>query len=282
MNADAITVRGLLVAAAGDLGGDESTREVELLLGHALGRDRAWLYAHADDPLPVADAVRFHALLKRRAEGEPMAYITGHREFWSLDLLVTPAVLIPRAETELLVEVVLRHVPQGAQMEIADLGTGSGAIALAIARERPRVRVLATEVSDDALDVARSNAERLGIRNVEFAQGSWCEPLLGRQFDLIVANPPYVAEADLHLVRGDLRFEPPVALASGNEGLDAMRTIIRDAPAHLKPGGRLLFEHGFEQGGAARERLTESGFVEVFTESDLEQRERVSGGVHPR
>jgi release factor glutamine methyltransferase len=273
-----ITARGLLVAAAGNLGGEESAREVELLLGHALGRDRAWLYAHADDALGADAAVRFHALLVRRAEGEPLAYILGRREFWSLDLLVTPDVLIPRAETELLVELALQRIPQNIQVEIADLGTGSGAIALALARERPLARVLATDSSAAALGVARSNAERLGIGNVEFAQGDWCAALAERKFDLIVANPPYVADADLHLIRGDLRFEPPVALASGAEGLDAIRIVVRDAPAHLKSGGWLLLEHGFEQGSTVREQLSKSGFVEVYTESDLEGRERVSGG----
>ena len=278
MSTGAITARGLLAAAAVDGRDSESAREVELLLGHALGRDRAWLYAHADDALAAADAVRFYALLRRRAEGEPIAYLTGHREFWSLDLAVTPDVLIPRAETELLVELALARIPQNAAVEIADLGTGSGAIALALARERPRARVLATDASAAALGVARGNAQRLGIANVDFAQGDWCAALGGRRFDLIVANPPYVADADLHLVRGDLRFEPPCALASGKDGLDAIGVISRAAAAHLKPGAWLLFEHGFEQGPAARTQLTAGGFDEVFTTSDLEGRERVSGG----
>jgi len=274
----AITARGLLTAAAGNLGGDESAREVELLLSHALGHDRAWLYAHADDPLAVADAVRFHALLRRRAAGEPVAYLIGRREFWSLDLTVTPAVLIPRPETELLVELALQRIPQSTEMDIVDLGTGSGAIALALARERPCTRMLATDASAAALKVARGNAERLGIRNVQFTQSDWCAAFGGAKFDLIVSNPPYIADADIHLEQGDLRLEPRTALASGADGLDAIRIIIGAAPAHLKPGGWLLFEHGYAQGAAARTLLGKSGFVEVFTARDLEQRERVSGG----
>lgn len=279
MSAGPITVRGLLAAAGTQLDGDEAAREVELLLAHALGRGRAWLYAHGDDSLAAEAAIRFHGLLMRRARGEPLAYILGRREFWSLDLVVTPDVLIPRHETELLVELALQKIPQGKKVEIADLGTGAGGIALALARERPLARVLATDVSAAALMVARGNAKQLGIDNVEFAEGDWCAALGERKFELIAANPPYVADVDLHLVRGDLRFEPPVALASGAAGLDALGIIVRDAPAHLRSGGWLLFEHGFEQGPAARAALTQSGFVGVFTHSDLEGRERVSGGA---
>ena len=271
-------MRGLLAAAAGELSGDESAREVELLLSHALRRDRAWLRAHADDPLAAEDAVQFHALLLRRTAGEPLAYIIGRREFWSLDFTVTPDVLIPRPETELLIEFALQRIPQNAQADIADLGTGSGAIALALAHERPQARVLATDASSAALMVARGNAERLGIRNVEFVRGDWCAGLAERKFDLIVSNPPYIADGDTHLAQGDLRFEPRTALASGADGLDAIRAIVRDAPAHLKPGGWLLLEHGYDQGAPVRRLLEKCGFVEVFTALDLEGRERVSGG----
>jgi release factor glutamine methyltransferase len=260
--------------------GDVAIRESELVLSHVLGRDRAWLYAHADDPLPAAEAVRFHSLLVRRAAGEPLAYIFGRREFWSLDLTVTPDVLIPRPETELLIELALRRISQSAHVDIADLGTGSGAIALALARERPRASVLATDSSAAALTVARGNAERLDIRNIEFLQSDWCAALGKRKFDLIASNPPYIAEADVHLLRGDLRFEPRAALASGSDGLDAICAIVRDAPMYLKPGGWLLFEHGNDQATAVRELLEKSGFVEVFTARDLERRERASGGRH--
>jgi len=281
MTASPITARGLLAAASAELDADGSAREIELLLGHALGKDRAWLYAHADDALAVDGALRFHALLMRRAAGEPIAYIVGRREFWSLDLTVGPDVLIPRPETELLVELALKRIGQNIQVDIADMGTGCGAIALAIACERPRARVLATDASMAALAVARENAGRLGIGNVGFAQGDWCAALGERRFDLIVSNPPYVAQADAHLGQGDLRFEPRVALASGSDGLDAIRSIVAAAPAHLHPHGWLLFEHGHDQGRAARGLLAQSGFVEIFTAPDLEQRERVSGGRPP-
>jgi release factor glutamine methyltransferase len=272
------TVRSALAHAAATLAGDEAMREAELLLQHALDRPRAWLFAHADDVIDAAAAARFRSLVTRRAAGEPLAYVTGHREFWSLDLVVSPDVLIPRAETELLVELALQRIPPAAECDVADLGTGSGAIALAIARERPRARVLASDSSSAALAVARGNAARLAVGNIEFAQGDWCAALGGRRFELIVSNPPYIAAADRNLGQGDLRFEPQAALASGADGLDAIRAIVEAAPAYLKPAGWLLLEHGFEQGRAVRERLEKSGFVEVFTALDLEQRERVSGG----
>jgi release factor glutamine methyltransferase len=272
------TVRSALAHAAATLAGDEASREAELLLQHALDRSRAWLFAHADDTIDAAGAARFRALVSRRATGEPLAYVTGRREFWSLDLAVTPDVLIPRTETELLVELALQRIPDAAGCEVADLGTGTGAIALAIARERPRARVLASDLSYAALAVARGNAGRLAIGNIEFAEGDWCAALAGRRFDLIVSNPPYIAAADSHLGQGDLRFEPRAALASGADGLEAIRTIVYAAPAHLQSAGWLLLEHGFEQGRAVRELLEKSGFVEVFTALDLEQRERVSGG----
>jgi release factor glutamine methyltransferase len=274
----AITTRGLLAAAADNMDDAETAREVELLLGHALGRDRAWLYAHADDALDAADAARFLTLLTRRASGEPIAYLTGRREFWSLDLAVTPDVLIPRPETELLVELALERIAQNVKVDIADLGTGSGAIALALAHERPHAYVVATDSSTAALAVARGNAGRLGIANVEFAHGDWCAALGSRKFDLIVSNPPYIAHADVHLRQGDLRFEPHAALASGADGLDGIRAIVRSAPACLQPGGWLLLEHGHEQAIAVRDLLEKSGFVEVFTGRDLEGRERVTGG----
>jgi release factor glutamine methyltransferase len=214
--------------------------------------------------------------------GEPVAYIIGHRGFHAIDLALTPDVLIPRPETELLVELALQRIPQREEVEIADLGTGSGAIALAVAHARPHVRVLATDANAAALDVARGNAQRLGIGNVEFAQGDWCAALGARRFGLIVSNPPYIAENDEHLARGDLRFEPRRALASGADGLDAIRAIVRDARDHLNAGGRLLLEHGFDQGFAVRGLLKQGGLQDVFTARDLEGRERVSGGIRPR
>jgi len=276
-----VTVRGMLARAAQNLRGDESAREAELLLQHVVQQPRAWLYAHASEPVDAATERRFEELLARRARGEPLAYILGSREFWSLDLSVTPAVLIPRAETELLVEVALRHLAQKQNVDIVDLGTGSGAIALALAHERPLAHVLAVDASEAALEVARGNAQRLNLANVEFLRSDWFAAIGARRFDLVVSNPPYIAAADAHLQRGDLRFEPLQALASGADGLDAIRAIVHAAPRHLRIGGWLLFEHGHDQGGAARELLRQSGFVEVFTEPDLERRERVSGGRAP-
>ena len=275
--------RALMQAAAGSAPAprEEARRETELLLLHVLQQPRAWLYAHTDDAVVEAAARQFHALLARRAAGEPLAYIIGVREFWSLPLTVTPDVLIPRAETELLVELALQRIAREAQVDIADLGTGSGAIALALAHERPHARVLGSDASTAALNVARANAARLGIGNVDFAQGDWCDALGARRFELIVSNPPYIVAHDAHLAQGDLRFEPAAALASGSDGLDAIRAIARAAPAHLQARAWLLLEHGHEQGAAVRAILQQSGFVDVSTMRDLEARERVSGGRMP-
>ena len=255
--------------------------EAELLLAHALGRSRTWLLVHADDEIAADATARFEALVERRVAGEPVAYLTGSRGFWTLDLAVTPATLVPRPETELLVELALARIPVDADARIADLGTGSGAIALAIAKEHPRARVVATDASSDALDVARENAKRNGIANVEFRHGDWFTPLDGEKFDLIASNPPYIAFGDPHLDEGDLRFEPASALSSGSDGLDAIRVIVRDAPSHLRTSGWLLLEHGWEQGEAVRALLREAGFVDVATERDLEGRDRVTLGRQP-
>ncbi len=252
--------------------------DAEWLLAHALGRPRGWLFAHASDPVAVEEAGRFAALLARRQAGEPVAYLTGTQGFWTLELAVTPATLVPRPETELLVELALARLPPDAVARVADLGTGSGAIALAIAAERPRAHVVATDASAAALEVARANAARNRIGNVDFREGDWFGPLAGEAFDLVASNPPYIAEGDAHLGEGDLRFEPPAALASGADGLDAIRAIVAGAPSHLRAGGWLLLEHGLEQGPAVRALLAAAGFVEVGTARDLEHRERVSLG----
>ena len=277
MNPDVPTVARLL-ARARDL---IDPADAALLLAHALGKSRSWLFAHADDALGEAEAARFDVLLARRAAGEPVAYLTGWRGFWTLELAVTPATLVPRPETELLVDLALARLPVDAPVRVADLGTGSGAIALAIASERPRAQVLATDASSAALDVARGNAARNGIGNVAFRLGSWLQPLGEDTFDLIASNPPYIAEGDPHLARGDLRFEPAMALSCGADGLDAIRVIVRDAPACLRPGGWLLLEHGWDQGDAVRALLAAAGFADVATERDLEQRDRVSLGRLP-
>jgi release factor glutamine methyltransferase len=268
-------VREALAAATQRLG---DRAEAELLLLHVLRQPRSWLFAHADEPLEMDVQTSYQELLARREAGEPVAYLVGHRGFWTLDLEVTPATLIPRPETELLVELALQRLPSGFSGQVADLGTGSGAIALAIARERPHAQVIATDASAAALEVARRNAQRHAIDNVSFVQGDWLAPLADQRFDLIASNPPYIEADDPHLARGDLRFEPASALASGHDGLDDIRRIVDGARRHLAPGGWLLFEHGWNQGDAARALLDAAGYAEVFTAPDLEQRDRVSGG----
>lgn len=249
--------------------------EADLLLAHLLQRPSAWLFAHGDAPLDAAQCDAFEALCRRREAGEPIAYIVGRRGFWTLDLEVSPATLIPRPETERLVELALARLPAG-PARVLDLGTGSGAIALAIAAQRPDARIVATDASAAALDVARANARRLALHNVQFRQGDWLAPVAGERFDLVASNPPYIAAADPHLSRGDLRFEPPAALASGADGLDAIRTIAAGAVAHLAPSGWLLVEHGFDQGAAVREVFTGAGLVAAQTAQDLEHRDRVT------
>ena len=254
--------------------------DAEWLLAHALGQTRTWLYAHATDVVVPAQSEHFRALVARRAAGEPVAYLTGRRGFWTFELQVTPDTLIPRPETERLVELALARLPVDRDLRVADLGTGSGAIALALAHERPRAEVLATDASAAALAVARANASALGVDNIAFRLGDWCVALGDQHFDLIAANPPYIADDDPHLSDGDLRFEPGAALTSGADGLDAIRAIIRAAPMHLVPGGWLLLEHGLEQGVAVRALLQSAGLSDVATERDLEDRERVTLGRH--
>lgn len=268
-------LRHTLAAATRRLG---DRADAEVLLLHVLAKPRSWLFAHVGDALDPEVEDAYETMLARREAGEPVAYITGHRGFWTLDLEVTPATLIPRPETELLVELALQRLSPDFSGRVADLGTGSGAIALAIARERPRAQVVATDVSVAALEVARRNAARHAIDNVSFAAGDWLAPLAVQRFELIVSNPPYIEAADRHLARGDLRFEPTSALVSGDDGLDDIRRIIDGARAHLSPGGRLLFEHGWNQGAAARALLADAGYGGAFTARDLEQRDRVSGG----
>lgn len=255
--------------------------DAQWLLAHALERPQSWLYAHGDDIVDEARAERFEALVARRAAGEPVAYLTGRRGFWTFDLSVTPETLIPRPETEWLVELALARLPDDRDLDIVDLGTGSGAIALALAQERPRARVVATDASDAALAIARRNAQALGISNIQWRCGDWLAPLAGARFELIASNPPYIASADPHLAEGDLRHEPAMALASGVDGLDAIRIIARDAPLHLAAGGWLLLEHGREQGRAVRSLLDHAGFVDVSTGRDLEGRDRVTLGRLP-
>jgi release factor glutamine methyltransferase len=221
----------------------------------------------------------FGELTQRRACGEPVAYLTGKREFYSLDFKVTPAVLIPRPETELLVDLALERIPVDRSLKVLDLGTGSGAIALTIARHRPLASIIAVDVSIEAIAVAKSNAEQLDAHNVRIMKGDWYDGLAGERFDLIVSNPPYVASADPHLARGDLRFEPSIALTDGGDGLDCLRSIIGSAPAHLVTGGTLLVEHGYDQAEACRRLMNNAGIGAIICHSDLAGIPRISGGI---
>jgi len=256
----------------------ESRLEAQILLCHIMQQPRAWLAAHDRDPLPPEQAAAFDALLQRRLGGEPIAYILGEREFYSLSFKVTPAVLIPRPETELLVELALERLPADRSVRVMDLGTGSGAVAVTLALHRPHAEVTAVDRSAAALEVARENMQRLGAGNLQLFQSDWYSALLRQNFDLIVSNPPYIAAADPHLAQGDVRFEPPAALASGADGLDDIRTIIKGATVHLKPGGWLLFEHGYDQAAACRELLAQAGFGQVASAADLAGIARVSYG----
>jgi len=271
----------LLREAAAQLPGEDARHEAEQLLLHVLGVDRAWLFAHATDTVDEEAQLRFLTLVARRAEGHPLAYLTGRRGFWTLDLQVNTATLIPRPETELLVEQALARLPADDMQRVADLGTGSGAVALSIASERPLATVMATDVLGPALAVAVKNAQAHGLENVWFRRGNWFAALGADRFDMIVSNPPYIAANDPHLQQGDLRFEPPPALASGEDGLDAIREIIAGAPEHLVPGGWLLLEHGWDQGEAIRALLVQAGFEQAETVQDLEQRDRVTLGRWP-
>jgi release factor glutamine methyltransferase len=246
-------------------------REARLLLAAATGFSEASVVAYPERPLPAEMQERFQDFVQRRKAGEPVAYILGRKEFYGLELAVNPAVLIPRPETELLVDLSL----QREFSSVVDLGTGSGAIALALKRMRPKARVVAVEASAAALVVAQRNAVKHGLE-IEFRHGRWLEPLAGERFDLIVANPPYVAEGDPHLA--DLGFEPRSALLSGPDGLDAIREIARDAPRHLCPGGWLLLEHGMGQDAPVRALLSQAGLEEVESCPDLARIPRVAGG----
>lgn len=252
--------------------------DAQVLLAFVVGRDRSWLVAHRDDVLAREQLATYDALTRRRRDGEPVAYLTGMREFWGLPLHVTTDVLIPRPETETLVELALARLPVDADMRVLDLGTGSGAIALALAHERPRARVVATDVSAAALDVARANASRLEIRNVTFVESNWYDAVGADPFDLIISNPPYIASGDRHLAEGDVRFEPSPALTPGGDGLDALRTIIDDAPARLRAGGVLLVEHGYDQRDAVASRLRAAHFTRLIAARDLAGHWRVAGG----
>jgi release factor glutamine methyltransferase len=273
------TQRLLTTLAARDPAATPSL-DAELLLAYALGAGRARLRSHPEDIPGAADAERFLALIERRAAGEPVAYILGRKGFWTLELGVSPAVLVPRPETELLVERALALHPDG-DARVADLGTGSGAIALALASARPRWRIVATDVSPDALAVARANAAALGLERVQMLQGDWLECLPGRTFDLLLSNPPYVAADDPALRQPELMREPRLALVAAEGGLADLRRIVAAAPGHLEPGGWLLLEHGAGQAAAVAGALVARGFAQVRSHRDLAGRERMTEGQWP-
>jgi release factor glutamine methyltransferase len=285
-----------------DIGG--ARIEARALLCHALHVDRAWLITHEREPLPEPQAGTFERLIGMRVLGKPVAYVTGQREFFGLQYLITPAVLIPRPESELLVEEALARLPAGGLRRVLDLGTGSGAVAVAIKANRRMIQVTASDSSAEALAVARENARRLlsgtppgsrtpsrerrtaadegvehgGTAAIRLVTSDWFSAFPGERFDLIVSNPPYVAQGDPHLDQGDLRFEPRIALVAGPDGLDCIRRIVEQSPAHLEQGGWLLFEHGYDQAADCRNLLRDSGFKDVYTARDLSGIERVSGG----
>jgi len=250
--------------------------DAEVLAMHVCGLDRSALITRAHAELEAAQQKELDYLLARRQRGEPIAYLTGTREFWSMALNVSPATLIPRPETELLVEKALVLIPPEAAWIIADLGTGTGAVALAVAKERPRCRVIATDFLPAALNVARSNVKKFGLTNVELRQGDWFIPLAGEKLDMLVSNPPYVCANDPHLQQGDVRFEPMSALASGADGLDAIRQIAAQAQQYLKPGGWLLLEHGFDQADAVAGLLRQQGYRDIVSYRDLSGNYRVT------
>ncbi|MFW6345725.1 MAG: peptide chain release factor N(5)-glutamine methyltransferase [Halomonas sp.] len=289
MSAATLRLDGLLRRASGQLqaaGSPTPRLDAEVLLCHVLGVDRTWLYTWGDRPAAVLARERFESLVAARAAGQPVAYLTGEREFLGLRLATDPSTLIPRPDTETLVEAALEHAV-ATRGRLLDLGTGSGAIALAFASERPGWRVLGVDLRHEAVALAERNAQRLGIANVAFRQGDWFSALGERQgeaaerFALIVSNPPYLADDDPHLARGDLRFEPRSALVAGEAGLADLRRLVDQADDHLLPGGWLLLEHGAEQGMAVREALVAAGYGEVASRRDLGGHERISQGRAP-
>ena len=256
----------------------EASLEINLLLQHLLQVNRAWLISHDRDVLTDDQQQDFYALLQRRLAGEPIAYILGVREFYGLTLKVTPATLIPRPDSETLVEAALQKISVDVAWDILDLGTGTGAVALAIAKHRPKCHVIGVDASAEALVVAIENAQNLDLKNLSLIKSNWFSDLAAEKFDVIVSNPPYIAEADCHLTQGDLRFEPRSALASGFDGLDDIRLIIQQAPNYLKPNGWLMLEHGYDQAHSVAALLKEHGFSQIDHAQDLAGILRVTFG----
>jgi len=265
---------------------DSPRLDAEVLLAHSLKKNRTWLATWPDKELCEAEILAFNLLLKRRLSGEPVAHITGSREFWSLELNISKDTLIPRPETELMIEQILKHYPQSSNIKLLDLGTGSGAIALAVASERPNWSITATDKSTAALNIAKLNAQRLELHNINFIPGSWFEPIKklppeNQLFDIIASNPPYIPQLDPHLSQGDVRFEPLSALASGADGLDDIRLICQQALSHLKSAGMLIIEHGFDQKTKIHDILQLLAYENICQYVDLANQPRLSSGLKP-
>jgi len=259
----------------------ESPRlDAEILLGRAIDMPRSYLFAHPEDAPDDAAIERFETTLARRLTGEPMAYITGTKEFWSMELMVTPATLVPRPETEILVELALAEIPRRAQWDVLDLGTGSGAIALAIARDRPMCNITAVDVSADALAVARVNARQHDAGDIDFLEGWWTKPVQGRGFDLVVSNPPYVAAGDPYL--DALHGEPQAALVAGENGMEAIEVLLRDCQCVLKPGGVFVFEHGSDQAELVMAQCLRYAWVDIRCHNDYAGLPRVTVARRPQ
>jgi release factor glutamine methyltransferase len=274
------SINDLLVDASAQLkhSSDTPALDAQVLLAHTLDHTRTWLMAHATELLSNNKLETFRHLIEQRSAGTPIAHLTGLQEFWSLPLQVTGDTLIPRPETELLVELALERIPIKAPCTVADIGTGSGAIALAIASEREHCQIVATDISAAALEIARNNATTNGLRNVSFCIGANLEPVEGRQFDLIVSNPPYIASDDPHLLQGDVRFEPRTALVAGEDGLDVIRALVRHGAGYLKPDGWLIIEHGYDQEHAIVSLFEQAGFTSIECYRDLAGQPRVTIG----
>ncbi len=267
----------LRMAVAALAESESPKRDAEILLEHVTGKARSFILAFGETALSAAQETQLTELLARRKRGEPVAHLTGEREFWSLPLYVSAATLIPRPDTECLVEQALARLPAG-PCRILDLGTGTGAIALALASERPDCQVTALDVMPDAVALAKRNVERLGLHNVQVLQSSWFTGVAGQSFGMIVSNPPYIDEHDPHLTQGDVRFEPLTALVAADEGLADIEHIIKTARQHLVPGGWLLIEHGWTQGQAVRERFLQAGYVDTETFRDYGGNDRLTLG----
>ena len=257
---------------------ETSHLDVEVLLSHILQKPREYLRAHSEAELTQLQSKAFEKLLAKRKTGAPIAYLVGHQEFWSLDFLVNEHVLIPRPETEILVETILEKFPPNQSLQLLDLGTGSGAIAIAIAHERSAWQVIAMDQSVESLKLAKENAKRFSVNNIEFILSDWFKGVPQKKFDAIISNPPYVAEGDAHLLEGDVRFEPQEALVSGQDGLSAIQLIVSQARDYLKPRGVLMIEHGFDQASDVRDVFKANYYHEIETVRDLSGVERVCVG----